>query len=318
MKFAVISDIHGNLPALNAVIEDAAKENVDCFLFAGDYCISNPYPDECATRIRKLDRKYAVRGNEEGYLENLVGRDQSTWTDGQMQISYWCYRSMSADNLDYLLALPTRLRLECHGVPLHMAHSSEEFIGDCEHREWTTAKVAARYKDAFITRERFRTDIYSFLENDRHFQDVFTRLEDGIYIFGHSHIQWSWQSRDGKKILLNPGSCGLPLDCIKDGVPYTILDVSERKAIAVDERRVDFQKEKYIASLLQSEQFEQANIWSRIIIEELRTNREHMLSFLEYVGSYAEKIGDARRPFSLSTWEKAFESWQRLRGEAAR
>lgn len=71
MKFAIFSDIHGNLPALNAVIEDAEKQNVDSFLFLGDYCISNPYPDECIARIRSLDSKYAVRGNEEKYLENL-------------------------------------------------------------------------------------------------------------------------------------------------------------------------------------------------------------------------------------------------------
>ena len=53
MKLAVISDIHGNLPALDAVIEDAEKQNVDAYIFAGDYCISNPYPDECITRDRK-------------------------------------------------------------------------------------------------------------------------------------------------------------------------------------------------------------------------------------------------------------------------
>ena len=75
MKFAVISDIHGNLPALDAVIADAEKENVSGFIFAGDYCIGNPWPDECIARISALERKYAVRGNEELYLKNLVGKD---------------------------------------------------------------------------------------------------------------------------------------------------------------------------------------------------------------------------------------------------
>lgn len=67
MKFAVISDIHGNLPALNAVIEDAGSNNIDTFIFAGDYCLSNPFPDECITRIKKLPKKYVIRGNEEIY-----------------------------------------------------------------------------------------------------------------------------------------------------------------------------------------------------------------------------------------------------------
>lgn len=44
MEFAIISDIHGNLPALEAVIDDAGRNGVGCFIFVGDYCISNPYP----------------------------------------------------------------------------------------------------------------------------------------------------------------------------------------------------------------------------------------------------------------------------------
>lgn len=43
MRFAIVSDIHGNLPALNAVIDDAENNNIDSFIFAGDYYISNPY-----------------------------------------------------------------------------------------------------------------------------------------------------------------------------------------------------------------------------------------------------------------------------------
>lgn len=42
MKFAIISDVHGNLPALDAVLEDAERNNIDNFIFVGDYCLSNP------------------------------------------------------------------------------------------------------------------------------------------------------------------------------------------------------------------------------------------------------------------------------------
>ena len=42
MKYAIISDIHGNLPALNEVIEDARKNGAASYIFVGDYCLSNP------------------------------------------------------------------------------------------------------------------------------------------------------------------------------------------------------------------------------------------------------------------------------------
>lgn len=309
MRFAIVSDIHGNLPALNAVIEDARENNINTFIFAGDYCLSNPYPDECISRIRSLDNKCIIRGNEEKYLENLIGKDQSTWTDGQMQISYYCYQKISSDNLNYLLSIPEQMRFTYNGVTLHIAHSSQEFISDCEHRKWSTAKVAMKYKDTWITQDAFYADIHKYLNEDEQFNKVFGELENGIYIFGHSHIQWNFQSDNGKKILINPGSCGLPLDCINVGLPYTILDITDNN-IVVEEKRVPFDMNKYIETIQLSDQFTKAKVWSKVVIKELKTRREYMFFFLRFVEKYALEIGDGQRPFSVSTWEKAYELWE--------
>ena len=117
MKIAVISDIHGNLPALNAVLADAEKQGVAEYVFAGDYCLSGPFPDDCVTAIRQIENKHVIRGNEELFLENLIGKDQGCWTDGQMQISYWCFRNICPENLRYLMELPHTLEFTCNGIP---------------------------------------------------------------------------------------------------------------------------------------------------------------------------------------------------------
>lgn len=308
MRFAVISDIHGNLPALEAVLKDAGEKCVDSYIFVGDYCLSNPYPNECITSIRELNNKYVIQGNEEKYLENLIGKDQSMWTDGQMQISYWCYRRVSSQNLEFLLSCPKQIDFICNGVKLHVAHSSEMYIDDCEHREWGAAKVAQRYAGQTITKEVFDKDIHSYFDTDEQFRKHFNDLSEGIYIFGHSHIQWNYVSEDGKKVVVNPGSCGLPLDCVK-GIPYTLINISTTGEVTVEERRVPFDIEKHIRLLMQSEQYQMANVWSKVIMKELRTGREHLTFFLQFVNAYAEKIGDERRPFAVDTWEKAFEQW---------
>lgn len=310
MKFAIISDIHGNLPALNAVIKDAESENIDTFIFAGDYCLSNPFPDECISRIRGISKKYVILGNEENYLKNLVGKNQSTWTDGQMQISYWCYRNISTENRSYLLSLPKQIEFSCNEVSLHIAHSLTNFIGDSEHQEWRSSKVAERYGDKCISQDVIQKDINSDLKKAKKFQEKLATLEDGIYIFGHSHSQWSFRSEDGKKILINPGSCGLPLDCVEYGVPYSILDISDTENVMVEERRVPFDKEKYLETFINSKQFIEANVWSKVIKKELETCREYLSFFLRYVEDYAMKIGDERRPFTVSTWERGFELWE--------
>ena len=104
MKIAVLSDVHGNCPALRKVLEDAEKRGVDEFIIAGDYCLSGAWPDECIKTLMEIPNKVMIRGNEENYLENLIGKDQSAWTDGQMQISYYCFRYIDPGRLDYILS----------------------------------------------------------------------------------------------------------------------------------------------------------------------------------------------------------------------
>lgn len=106
MRYAILSDVHGNAPALRKVLEDAAKRGIDRYIIAGDYCLSGAWPDESIQTLKELSGACVIRGNEERYLENLVGKDQSTWTDGQMQISYWNYRNIRKENLDFVLSLP--------------------------------------------------------------------------------------------------------------------------------------------------------------------------------------------------------------------
>ena len=311
MKFAVISDIHGNYPALRAVTEDAARQGITRFLFAGDYCISGPWPDECIAAIREIPGKTVIRGNEEKYLENLIGQDPSRWTDGQMQISYWSYRNMSREHLDYLLALPHTADFDCNGIPIHMAHSSMAFLGTYPFYTWNSVTVAERNKQAGADPKKILADIAGEWDRDPAFREAVSKLEKGIYIFGHSHIQWSYQAKDRGVFLINPGSCGLPLDGIRDSIPYTVLEITGAGQVNVEEKRVPFDKAAYIRALMKTGQYREANVWSRVIIRELALAREHIYYFLAFAEQYAESIGDRRRPFVPETWEKAFELWDR-------
>ncbi len=309
MKYAIISDIHGNEPALKTVLEDAKSQNVDGYIVVGDYCLSNPFPNECITTIRQLPNIYIIRGNEESYLENLIGKDQTTWTDGQIQISYWCFKNVSEENLDYVLNLPRRIDVTIHNVPIHIAHSSAEFIENFEHGEWNAATTADRYREKSVDRDTVREDIENYYKTNVEFQNHIKSMDSGVYIFGHSHIQWSYVSEDKRVVLINPGSCGLPLDCVTEGMPYTIIDLSDSENIMVEEKRVSVDKKEHLDNIIQSEQFLKANVWSKVIIKELSTAREHLTFFLRFVEKYAIQIGDKQRPYSVETWEKAYELW---------
>lgn len=152
MKYAVLSDVHGNAPALQKVLEDAKRRGIENFIFAGDYCISGAWPEECIKILQAIPQKLIIRGNEERYLEKLIGKDQSKWTDGQMQVSYWCYRNIAEEQLKYVLALPEEAVHESDGVKIHLAHSSAAFLGEYEFPKFgpgVLAKEYANVKDAF-------------------------------------------------------------------------------------------------------------------------------------------------------------------------
>ena len=316
MKYAVISDVHGNYPALEAVLKDAGRQGITGFLFAGDYCISGPWPDECITAIRAIPEKQIVRGNEEKYLENLIGKDQSLWTDGQMQVSYWCYRNISRDSLEYLLSIPHKADFECNGIRIHMAHSSVDFLGTYPFYTWNSVTVAQRNRQPDSCPERILADMAAERDRDPAFRETAAKLERGIYIFGHSHIQWSCKVRDAEVYLINPGSCGLPLDGIRDSVPYTVLEITEAGQVKIEEKRVPFDKEAYIRAVMQTGQYREANVWTSVIVQELATATEHMHFFLAFAEEYAGSIGDERRPYARDTWEKAYRLWNKKQERA--
>ena len=309
MKYAIIADTHGNYPALQAVLEDAGRRGITHFLFAGDYCISGPWPDECVTAIRALPEKTVIRGNEEKYLENLHGKDPAGWTDGQMQATYYAYRQISPENREYLLAQPHRADFELCGVPVHMAHSSMDFIGTRAFYTWNSVTVAERNKLPGADPERILAEFCRERDQDPEFLQSVAGLEKGIYIFGHSHVQWSWQDEAAGVYLINPGSCGLPLDGRQNCIPYTVLEITEDGQIRIEEEQLPFDKAAYIGKVKQTRMYREANIWSRVIMRELAFAREHVHYFLIFADQFAREIGDERRPYAVDTWERAYEAW---------
>ena len=71
MRYAVIADVHGNYPALQAVLQDAKKAGAEQFLFLGDYMTDFPFTREIVAVLRSLPHAVFVSGNREWYLDSL-------------------------------------------------------------------------------------------------------------------------------------------------------------------------------------------------------------------------------------------------------
>ena len=300
MKYAIISDIHGNLPALQLVLADAAAQGAQQYLFVGDYCVSAPWPAEVTSLLMHMENAHFVCGNEESYL-NIGDGD-----DGQFAVTRWCKNTLNAQQQNWLLALPAQLTLDCDGTPLHMAHSSEAFVGKTIHAHLRTRAVSQRWPARTISREEFSQYAQSSLLHDDAFCQAAASLPEGIYIFGHTHTQFHIQLDN--RLFINPGSCGLPLDCCDFGAPYTLLTIENGHTL-VEERRLPYDVEALIVLAKASAQYAAAPEWSEVIFREWRTVREKIVDFLHFCDSYAHAVGDERRPFARDTWHAAFEAW---------
>lgn len=302
MKYAVISDVHGNAPALRIALADAAAHHVDGYLLAGDYCISAPWASEVVALLRELPDAHIISGNDEAHLDVAPG------DDGQFEVSRWCMSTLSGEDKAWLDALPERLDFDCGGMTIHMAHSSQNFVGKSLHERFRTSVLPGCYPDGPVSRETLLADFRSLWEKES-FRDYIHDLTPGIYVFGHNHIQ-TWADFDGR-ILVNPGSCGLPLDCGETFcATYSLLTIEDGR-VTVEERRIPYDAEELIAQVKATGQYAAARVWTEIIFSEWRTCREKVFQFLHRCERYADSIGDSRRPFARDTWEAAFAQWEK-------
>ena len=306
MKYAIISDIHGNLTALEAVLEDAKRLGVDEYIFLGDYCLSSPFPNEVVTTIKTMTNAYVVRGNEEDYFDTILKQQEEAWINCQYSTLYWGYTALTTDNLSYLSNLPKELIVQASGANIRAFHSSNTYFNGTKTEEFTNNNYSRNYRKKPFTNEEYINTINITLSNDDNIKNVLTRIPDGIYTFGHTHVQWHFQS--GNKLLINPGSCGLPLDCLP-GAPYTILNISEGNW-QVLERRVQYDIEKAVDNLLKSELYQKAKVMSSIVIDQLRTGLSQIHAFFEFIKEYAKENNDAVLPYTKETWNNAYEIWQ--------
>ena len=169
---ALLYDIHGNLVALDEVLEDAETAGADAYLLGGDFASWSPWPRETIERLRGLPNTTWIRGNGERWLrEPPVDRPEvmaalQVRASGLETDEGWLYSLQSEFEQDGVLYV--------HGSPLSDVESFPPEPGEDDER-------------------------------------MLNGVHDKTVVFGHSHQQFRRPGPNGTT-LLNPGSAGMPLD----------------------------------------------------------------------------------------------------------
>ena len=305
MKTAIISDIHGNYPALLAVIEDARRNWVDRFIFAGDYIFDLPYPNEVTEVLRGLDNEVVIQGNKEGYLDRLSEENQQDWDLEQFGAVYQTFRELSPENITYLAGLEKETFVSLpHGGRVYVTHYIKELIGDKKKTECSSAMFRKEMEREPFSHADFLKSADCFLKEE-HSIEVLGKINAEVIVFGHSHLQWHGYC--GDKLIINPGSCGQPLDFNTDAA-YTILEDSE-SGFSVTEKRVSYDIEETISYSKDSEICKAGRVWCELVFKAIRTGRDVFSSFFEIAYEVAAQRDENDRLFSNEIWNIAAERY---------
>lgn len=282
VKYALISDVHGNLPALLAVLRDAGERGADRYLLLGDYVFDLPWANEIVDALQAIEGAVIIRGNKENYLDVLQTQDSTGWTDEQHAGVYWIYRQLTPENRAYLIALPASAEVETPSDRrIYLSHSSPVFYRQPEMRPFPSRNYLTDFLAApFDHGEYLARARQAVLENAGAMADI-GALPGGVHAFGHNHLQFHMAV--GDKLFVNPGSCGLPCD----GDPraaYTLF-VWTAGGWQVEERRVPYDIEGTVKALIGSSLFREAEVWSRIVAQELPVALDYIAHFIQHLNS---------------------------------
>ena len=118
----ILYDVHGNLPALEAVLAEAKGEPIDEWLLGGDYCAFGPWPVETLARLRELENATWLRGNGERWLVDPPLDMPVEQREFLLAALASAIAELPAEDVDALIGLPTLADRDdafwCHGSPL--------------------------------------------------------------------------------------------------------------------------------------------------------------------------------------------------------
>lgn len=135
-KYAVLSDIHGNLEAFEAVLEFCRGSKIDKYILLGDVVGYNADPVRCMEIVRSLNLAGAVRGNHDDYA--IIGNPEESGFNPHASIAIqWTHDQLDDNDRAWLDALPHKFIMEeCNATAVHATLDSPEtwgYIFDVQH-----------------------------------------------------------------------------------------------------------------------------------------------------------------------------------------
>jgi diadenosine tetraphosphatase ApaH/serine/threonine PP2A family protein phosphatase len=221
MRYLVLTDVHGNLEALTAVLQDAGE--FDAVLCLGDLIGYGPNPNECVSRVRELPNLSCLVGNHD--LAALGGIDLSSFNTFAREAAKWTSEQLEDDVREYLESLaPAQLDNE----DFAMAHASPR------DPIWEYLEAEPQGPPNF---RMFRSPVC--FVGHTHVPRIFFEIKKGDHVFASIEMPDANDELhigDGARKIVNPGGVGQP----RNGDPRAAYGVWDTHTEMFTFRRVPY------------------------------------------------------------------------------
>lgn len=205
MRYAILSDIHGNLEALEASLERLNSEKIDAYISPGDIVGYGADPSGCIKIVRSLDPTASVAGNHD---QAVVGSfDPAGFNEYAKAAVLWTRSVLSAAELEYLKSLP----LVKEGKVFSVVHGSLEDPQE-----------------------------FNYILNRADAARSMRHMATPLLFVGHSHVPAIYGHEGSPKRIVNAGSVGQP----RDGDPRASFVIYDDSTGDVSIVRVEYDIEK--------------------------------------------------------------------------
>ncbi|NLL84218.1 MAG: metallophosphoesterase family protein [Lentisphaerae bacterium] len=218
-SFAILGDIHSNIDALRAVIDDARSQSVTDFLCVGDVVGYNAAPAECISVIRDELNAVTVRGNHDHYCSHDARLDD--FQPLAASVIDWTRRQLSSDDATWLRDLP----LQKLSMGIGLVHSTLDMPGRWGYVfDLLDAEAHFSYQATTIS-----------FHGHTHVPLTFVKQGADVYRYDPSNLQLVI----GTKYFINVGSVGQP----RDGDPRSSYVIFKPRSRVAEFRRIEYDVE---------------------------------------------------------------------------
>lgn len=212
---AFISDVHSNLEALEAVLDEVGRLKVFC---AGDIVGYGASPNEVVRILRGVGATCVLGNHDRAALDGDAGEFNPRAAVAAM----WTSRQLTDESREFLGSLPTHLSAVVGGKTVYMTHGSPD------DPMWEYVRPSTH------------SDLFDY---------YLEKVHADVIALGHTHLAFQWRSESGG-VVFNPGSVGQPRNGDRRAA-FAILSV-EGGEVVVEPRLVEYDVERAAKKILES------------------------------------------------------------------